>query len=214
MNELACTFGLRLSPETSSGFTLAHLRKLLTYPNWNGFVRLISYTRSYADGLQMGAILLDYIDQHRSALDPKEVAAFEPLLYMHCLAMLDKLDLWDKYLQAWDWVRMNTNYASTYARDARSSHGQRIEPFIISQGSSSIQVHFLYGTSSRRAIIERKLARLQAGRSIGNLVHEQKAELTRDEIQERFDWMMKFIETGKYDFSPPASRQRGRRVKC
>jgi hypothetical protein len=39
-------------------------------------------------------------------------------------------------------------------------------------------------------------------------VHEQQAELTLDEIQERFDWMMKFIETGKYDFSPPASMQR------
>jgi hypothetical protein len=117
----------------------------------------------------MGAILLDYIDQHRCVLGPKEVAAYEPLLYMHCLAMLDKLDRWDQYLQAWDWIRMNTSYASTYARDARSRHGQRIEPFMISQDSNTIQVHFLYHISSRRAIIERKLARRQAGRSIGDL---------------------------------------------
>jgi hypothetical protein len=207
---LVRSLGLRAHTACPAEFTLNHVKKLLSYPTWNGFLKLVSYTRSYSDGLRIAALLLDYIEQHHALLTPKDVAAFEPLLYHFGLSMLDKLDEWDEYLQAWDWIRQNTNYSSTYSKRSPPS---RFGTFLIGEDVRFFHVHFLYGVSHRRVHIENKLARSQRGGRTKNLLHQQQSELTREEIQERFDWMLKFLKTGRYDFKPPASRQRAERMK-
>jgi hypothetical protein len=79
---LVRSLSLRARDSCPAEFNLDHVRRFLSYPAWNGFLKLVSYTRSYNDGLRIAALLLDYIEQHRALFTPKEVAACEPLLYL------------------------------------------------------------------------------------------------------------------------------------
>jgi lipoprotein NlpI len=100
--------------------------------------------------------------------------------------LLDKLDRWEEYLLVWDQLRANTSFALTYARRPHLA-SQDIEPFILRDEGDLIYVHFLWHTAHRKSLIERKLAKLQAGKKLGNLLHSQQDELSDSEIRARWN---------------------------
>jgi len=62
-----------------------------------------------------------------------------------------------------------------------------MEPFTLRDEGNLIYVHFLWHTAHRRYLIERKLAKLRAGKKLGNLLHSQQEELSDFEIRARWE---------------------------
>lgn len=165
------------------------LRSILRYPTWGFVVQAICRTRSYQAGLEGGLLLLRHLESDRDQLSKEEFERCWQTLASHHLNMLDKLDRWEEYLETWDNIRSNASMAVTYAKDARESHGGRIDPYVLHEDARTLYVHFLYLGSHRRAVIERKLARKRAGGKLGNLYHAPRSELTDDEIRNRIEWI-------------------------
>ena len=163
---------------------LTRYRTLMEYPFWNRFRATISGTRAYESGLEACLRLLTFAENHRDSLTKKEYESHLQRLYSGILNMLDKLDRWEEYILVWDSLRANTSLALTYAR-RYASYG--IEPFILRDGGDLIYVHFLWTTDHRRRLIERKLAKLRAGKKLGNLLHSQQEELSDSEIRARWE---------------------------
>lgn len=173
---------------------LAKYRKIMSYPMWNYLNQAIVRTRSYDSGLNGGLLLLRYTEEYRDKLTKKERESNLMKLYGLTLRMLDKLDRWDEYLAAWEDIRSHTNFEVTYIKEARNSHGARFEPFILREDAHTLYVHFLWGTLHRKELIQRKFARKQQGKRLGNLLHAHQAELTAEEIKRRLDWIIEIAE--------------------
>jgi len=184
---------------------------LLSYPNWNKVLQVIDYTRSYEVGLQTGLNILKILENNIDQIPSKKYKDYIKTIYLFILQNLDKLDLWEEYLSAWEGILKNTNLSMTYSKESKKFHGKEFESFILSEDANYIYVNILWTLSHRKKIIERKLAKKKKGTKIGNLLHKKQEELSLKEIQERYNWIIKFVETGVYDFDPPASRQQKRR---
>jgi hypothetical protein len=134
-------------------------------------------------------LLLTHLESAQDQLSKEEFERCWQALASHHLNMLDKLDRWEEYLETWDNIRSNALMTLTYAKDARESHEGRIDPYVLHDDARILYVHFLYPSSHRRGVIERKLARKRAGAKLGNLYHAPKSELTNEEIRQRIDWI-------------------------
>jgi len=163
----------------------AQYRRLMSYPVWNYLVQSIDASRAYDNGLDACLLLLQYTEDNRGEISRKEYEHNLQCLYTFLLSMLDKLDRWDDYLSLWEALRRNTRLFSLYARNGLEAHGNAIEPFVLEDDGESTRVHFLYGISHRKAIIERKLKRQLNGKRAA--LHGKQAELTRKQIQQRLD---------------------------
>jgi hypothetical protein len=187
-----------LSQDVVRRLTLHTFRALLSYPTWNYVRQAAINTRSYQTGLDGALILLRAADEYKPMLTPKEHARCMQDIFQFILTCLDKLDRWEEYLQAWEQIRRNTNYAMTYNRSARQTHGERIEPFVLGEDRRTLYVHFLYFTSHRKSLIERKLERKRRGQKIGNLLHARPDELTVQDIEARLAWLKQCYEANRH----------------
>lgn len=177
--------------DSSKDFSVEKFRQILSYPMWNIIVETIDCTRSYEAGLEKGIELLKYAEDFKKYLSKEEHQKHLQTLYLFILRNLDKLDKWEEYLDAWEKIRENTNLSITYTKNSREKHKGVIESFILSEDDKTLNVHFLYPIFHRKQIIERKLARKQAGKRLGNQVHARQEELTNSEIEHRFNRMVK-----------------------
>lgn len=173
------------------GLTVEKFRQFLSYPMWNIIVETINRTRSYEAGLETGLTLLRYAEEFKKCFSRETHRDHLQTLYLFVLHNLDKLDKWEEYLDVWEKIRANTDFSITYSKDSRDRHGEIIEPFVLSEDDKILYVHFLYTVFHRKKIIERKLARKQAGKNSGNQFHARQDELTDREIKHRFDCMVK-----------------------
>lgn len=185
----------RLGSEALEGsISLDEYRSLFRYPTWNGIIKAITSTRAYQDGLEAGLALLEYTENNRDRLSEDEFEDNLRKLCLFVLTMLDKMDQWEEYLETWESIRTNTDFALTYSSGSRKHHGERIEPFVLDETSNTLYVHFLWTTLHRKEVIERKLERKRAGHKTGNLLHATQDELSPEEIQDRFDWVCRLAE--------------------
>jgi hypothetical protein len=172
---------------------LDRLRYLLTYPVWGIAQQFVVRTRSYKEWLRFVRVLLRAAFIYQDQFTEHEQRSFFPSLFYSLLYMLDKLDRWEEYLACWHVLREHTSFYSIYAADAISRHGGRIDPFVLSHHGSICHVHFLYGDSHRKRIIERKLAKQISGRCVDNMRHAPRSELSPDEIRSRIVWLIEFL---------------------
>ncbi len=172
--------------------SLDRLRYLLGYPVWGIAQQFAVQTRSYEEWLRFVRVLLRAAFIYQPQLTEAEQRSFFPLLFYSLLTMLDKLDRWEEYLACWQTIREHTSFYSVYASDAVPRHGERIRPFILSN-RGAVRVHFLYGISHRKRVIERKVAKKLSGRPLGNVFHASQDELTPDEIHRRIVWLIEFL---------------------
>ena len=166
---------------------LEKYRQILSYPTWSFLRQVIVETRSYEEGLEGALVLLDYTEENSHRLGKKEYETNLSQLYFLILEMLDKQDRWEDYLHAWNQIRENTGFLLTYDRKALEFHSPRIEPFIVRKGTEHVFVHFLWVTSPREELIERKVARKRAGKKLGNLMHAHPQQLFESERKRRLD---------------------------
>ena len=160
-------------------------RSILADPTWYFITQALIATRSYGPGLDAGLRLLEFTDEHRDQLAPREIDANSKRLYWLVLYMLDRLDEWDEYLKAWKQVRMHTDLTLTYSAAARQA--ERMAPLILRRDSHAIHVHFLWLTLPRKLVIERKLEARRKGWRLGNRRHRPQDELSPAELQRRLD---------------------------
>lgn len=128
------------------------------------------YTRTYEQGLSVAAYLIEAlnecIDQVTAAEWNEWMACF---LYLH-LNMLDYLNLWDDYIACFDQIR------------CAMSEGQLDERYM----------HFF--SSSRYEIIQRKLYKKKQGYKLGNLLRHQQNQLSKEEIDYRFERVLQLLK--------------------
>ncbi len=170
MEALSC----RIPDPLKVKLDLPRYRTLMGYPCWNYFRATISGTRAYESGLEACLRLLTFAENHRDSLTKEEYEGHLQRLYLGILDMLDKLDRWEEYALVWDTLRSNTVLVLPQPRRPPSFG---MEPFTLRD----------WHTAHRRCLIERKLAKLRAGKKLGNLLHSQQEELSDFEIRARWE---------------------------
>jgi hypothetical protein len=163
---------------------LRRYKFLLGYQGWNYFLSTILSTRAYAAGLEACLRLLTFAAGHRDRLTDVEYERHLQHLYSAILDMLDRLDMWEEYLTVWNSLRVNTSLAFQQPRRPVSFG---MEPFTLRDEGKLIHVHFLWFTAHRKRVIERKVAKLHAGKKLGNLLHSQQEELSEGEVRQRWE---------------------------
>jgi hypothetical protein len=166
---------------------------------WKSLCREIEATQAYEDGLEAGLRLLQATQHHRERLGGREYQANQILLYRSILSMLDKADRWDAYLAAWETIRTHTTHCLSVRGEALLDDGSRLAPFVrradggfgvppLPYGTAppkTIAVHFLHTQLRRKTLIERKMARVEAGTLVSDRRPLDRGALTGEAIQAR-----------------------------
>ena len=194
----------------ASGLTrrldLARYRRIMADPTWDFVEQATVATRSYETGLEAGFLLLRFTEEHREELAPATFQDNMIRLYYFVLDMLDRLDQWDAYLDAWAQIRTNTDYAIHERPDAPVA-AMGMAPFILRRGPDAIWVHFLWQLVYRKAVIERKVQARRQGRRLGNLLHHPRDELSDQERRRRVERVAHNVRTMWSWTHPPGDEQ-------
>ena len=186
-----------------------------TFHYWNQLWQIVSYTKAYQQGIEICLTLLDKFEKYQANFSDKEQAHQLILIYTVFLNMLDKADMWEEYLHNWEKIKQKSielKLGNEYTHSSRDFHYSRGgDEFFIEDTPIGFKLSFMYGTKSRKELIQRKLDKAIKSGKIKNYLHEQQTDLTAEEIKERYDWLVKYFKTGEYDFGPPASRQKEKR---
>ena len=159
---------------------LATYRALLADPTWGLVRQLLVTTRWYDKGVELALAWLAVTDRYEAVLPAPEVATGRAQLFLLLLDMLDRLDAWETYLEVWSQLRRHTAYGLTYGDGPHSAATRpRAQPYVMHREPGQIQLHFLWLSSYRKDLIERKLAAKRAGRRLGHLRHHPPDELSR-----------------------------------
>jgi hypothetical protein len=166
---------------------------------WKALWRDIEATQAYEDGLEAGLRLLQATQQHEGQLGQRGYRANQVLLYRSILAMLDKADRWDAYVEAWETIWAHTSHCLPVRGDALMGGDPRLATFVqradggfgvppLPYGASfpkTIAVHFLYPQLRRKTLIERRLVQERAGKRVAARRPMGQDALTADAIQAR-----------------------------
>ena len=185
------------------------LLSALEYPTWNYITQTFDYTRSYEDGIIFSAKILQELENNKDKFSKKEYENKIWLIYFFVFKNLYKLDQWENYLESWEKVLKNVRVGFILPKDKLSEIN--IEEYILDIDETTIYVHFLWNLKDQKETVKRKLEKKQSGKKIGNLTHQQQSDLTKEEIRERFDWIINYRTTGEYNYEPPASKQYDKR---
>lgn len=164
-------------------------KSLFKHPNWNYIHQLIIKTRNYEKGIFAILFLIEKLEIYKSKLTSEEYEEIGKSLYLFFLHLLDKSDRWEDYLQVWEQLKRECKFHLNYVKSARFSHEDDFEEFILEETEYELHVHFLYFTSYRKKVIERKAFKKSEGSKLGNLYHATIDELSENEIKERIAWV-------------------------
>ena len=209
---LAGTLGRLVGDDATrdSGLTqrldLSLYRRIMADATWDFVVEATTATRSYETGLEAGLLLLRFAETHRADVSPTVFEDHMMRLYSFVLDMLDRLDQWDTYLDAWAQIRANTNYAVPERRDV-PVEAMGMAPFILRRDPETLWVHFLWELAYRKAVIERKVEARRQGRRLGNLLHHPPDELSEQELRRRVERLLQDVRTGWAWNSPSDDEQ-------
>jgi hypothetical protein len=163
---------------------------------WNYVIQMIDRTREYETGLDGVRFLIGYVERNVDGIEPRLRERYLQTLYLFELRMLDKLDRWERYLHRWAELRETVNLVNEYHADADwwTFHEHRARPFFVSQDGDRAFIHFLYGTESRRKLIQRKCSRAAEGRPMKAYRHHPREELSDAEVEDRIRTLFRFAE--------------------
>lgn len=99
--------------------------------------------------------LLGFTEENKERLARKEYEENLRTLCLNALDLLDRSDQWESYLELWRQIRENTALTVSYSKQAIDR--SELASFIIGETDTSWKVHFLFTTSRRKELIERKL---------------------------------------------------------
>jgi len=178
--------------------TLEEYRKIVDYPGWNFYSQAFIRTRSYEQGLNGASRLIELTYEFKDMLSQREYNVNMVTLLSFSLDMLDRLDRWEEYLTTWDHIRKGTSFTWTASLETlRRMYGSKLDPWIIREDGTRVEVHFLFGSLRRKELIEKKLKKLREGGKLGNMVHRKREELSDEDVQQRFDRVVHQFEFAK-----------------
>lgn len=126
-----------------------------------------------------------FLDMCQGMLTVSEKELYRNRVWEFHLNMLDKLDMWSDYLACFSKLRNNTQYCHKWKRRSGIGSHPHIKHYICLEQEDHLLVHFLIGRHERKEIIERKLAKLKAGKTTNHLKHHTRAILSSDELNEK-----------------------------
>ena len=170
--------------------------RLLRYPVWGLVTETLRYTRSYEDGLRAANKLLELTEKYRTQMVQEQYSSNLKALLFLTLDMLDRLDRWDDYLKLWTELRARTDLLSicNNVSTLRRLYGHALDEWVVSEDSSGLHLHFLWGTNRRKQLIEKKLHKQETGGKLGNMRHARHEDLSDNDIRERYEFMLRKAE--------------------
>lgn len=190
------TFDRTISPP-KGWLSLERFRRLMKGGMWNFFLQYINYTRSYENGFQLAWILLRMQEEYQRLLTEKENETILVQVYSLLLNMLDKLDRWVDFLNAFDQLKTHTRLSTSgyYSNESRDFHLKRgAAPYILGDMPGGFKMNFLYYFERRRILLNKKLMKRRSGQKIGNLYHGTQEQLSPEELQRRIDWLFSWLD--------------------
>ena len=158
--------------------------------------QLLVTTRWYDKGVEVALALLAVTDRYDAVLPTSEAATARMRLSLLLLDMLDRLDAWEPYLEVWSQLRRHTAYTVAYHDGPHSAATRpRAQPYVVRRERDQIDLHFLWLSSHRKDLIERKLAAKRAGRRLGHLRHHPPDELSDAEVRRRVSAVARWART-------------------
>jgi transcriptional regulator with XRE-family HTH domain len=148
---------------------------LMTDGAWNTSLSALYASRSYEAGLHGAWLLAELTERFKNRLLVRQYEKNLISIALLELTCLDRLDLPEQYLDAWEKWRGRPLYLTYKASKADSA---TIGPFIGEKDEMRLRVHFLYLVEPRKLIVERTLGRPSCG-------HARQEDLSDDEIRER-----------------------------
>ena len=152
-------------------------QRIMSKPTRHYFLHAITATRSYQEGLNAVVHLLRLTEAKGGKLSRDEYRIHSTFLNYSVLDLLDRMDRWEEYLAVWERLRRRTKVVSI----------SRVEMTDAAPDDDGVYADVLLFTRHRMELIERKLQRKQAGKKLGNLLHAQPQELSKEEISERLE---------------------------
>lgn len=186
------------------------LLKVFRDPNWGLICQLIDRLRLYDEGLAGAFRLENLLDYHSEIFSEKDRNDYFLRVQHLKLNMMDKLDLWEDYLEEWNKLRSLPGPEKAY--DNRQSepfdelitadfqnkpppgHIEPIEEFTTRVLGNVRYVHFLYGTHTRKELIQRKLERSKHGKQRKSDLHHTRAEFSESEVKDRLAEFKRYVE--------------------
>lgn len=169
------------------GKVFSQFRRLFDWSCWVYVEQIILRTRSYDEGLEFTERMEAYLEAYQGHLTQREYMQIDQQLIRLKLTLLDKADRWHAYVDLWDKLYKEKQYLLTYDRSRDDPDFNR---FVVKEDRYYKYVHFLYVGSHRYDLIKKKIQKLSEGKKVGNLMHRTQAELTDEEIEERYNFIM------------------------
>lgn len=180
---------------------LQAMRLLMSYPYINFVSQFFSRTREYELGLDFVDICRDLLDKYAADIPLTEAQRIEKDITFLELSFYDALNLWQKYLDFFEYIfleKRTPSYIVTYAPNPSQNARERFGRYLLGHDNKGLQVHELYLCEHRRAIIKRKLIKQEFGKNVEHLKRHQKEQLSNEEylkrlqeMQNLFEWMKK-----------------------
>lgn len=126
-------------------------------------VEVYRYTRTYEQGLSVAGYLIETLNEHIHQVTTEEWNKWM-VYFLHLqLKMLDYLNRWEDYIACFDQVKQ-----------------------AMTNGQLDASYDYLFLTN-RYEIILRKLDKKKHGQKLGGLLRHQQSQLTKEEVDYRFD---------------------------
>ncbi len=181
---------------------LQAMRLLMSYPYTNFVSQFFARTREYETGLDFVDICRDLLEKHTDDIPVIEAQRIEKDITFLELSFYDALNLWQKYLNFFEYIfleKRTPSYIATYFPDPKQNAQERFGRYLLGHDNEGLKVHKLYLCEDRRAIIKRKLIKQEFGKNVEHLKRHQKDQLSNEEYLKRiqemhnlFEWMKKY----------------------
>lgn len=168
------------------------LRLLFSYPYCNLVSEMFFRTRDYDEGFLLVGRCRDLLEIYMLDIPMEEFHRIESQVSFLELSLLDAQNRWQEYLDLFEVIfaeKRSPAYICHYQSGLwpNQTDIDRFGRYLLGYAPDGCAlVHNLYLHDDRRAVIERKQKRLQAGKTTEHLKRHQKEKLTDAEIEKRY----------------------------
>lgn len=139
-------------------------KKVFSYPLWNYTINTIKYLKEFWVGLKGAKLLIDSTHYYKTQLTEQEFKHNLYLAWYLYLDLLDKSDLWEKYIETFNKLKKDLSVVHPH-------------------GNNHITTDLKL--KSRYSIIEKKIKRKEQKKSTKHLRHKQREDITDEEYNRR-----------------------------
>ena len=156
--------------------SLEKYKKIMGYPYWNYSTNSIFYLKEFEIGLQGAQFLFNITEHYKGQLTEKEYKQNKYMLWYFQLKLLDKLDRWEEFIEAFNKL--------IHMPEIVHPHSNR---------HITTDLHW----QKRIGIIQRKIESQNSGKSVKHLRHKQLNEISDEEYNRRIEVLKFWMQHGQ-----------------